>query len=67
MCQHLYYANKNARLQYTPFQETVVSSFFRKSKKVMWKLVLQNDKFPEALSELGRFNLVTDEVSNSLD
>ena len=50
-----------------PFQETTVSSFFRKDKKVMWKLVLQNDEFPEALSQLGRCNLVTDEASNCLD
>ena len=44
-----------------------VSSFFRKGKKVMWKLVLQNDKFLDAFSQLGLFNSVTDEVSNCLE
>ena len=43
------------------------SSFFRKDKKVMWKLVLQNDKFLDTFSQLGLFNSVTDEVSNCLE
>ena len=43
-----------------------VSSFFRKGKKVMWKLVLQNDKFLDAFSQLGLFNLVIYQVSNCL-
>ena len=33
----------------------------------MWKLVLQNNEFPEAFSQLGLFNLVTDEVCNCLE
>ena len=42
-----------------------MSSFLWKDKKVMWKLVLQNDEFPEVISQLARrFNLVTDEISN---
>ena len=43
-----------------------VSSFFRKVKKVMQKLVLQNDEFLISFSQLGLFNSVTDEVSNCL-
>ena len=44
-----------------------VSSFFWKGKKAMWKLVLQNDNFPDACPSLGIFNSVTDEVNNSLE
>ena len=39
-----------------------VSSFFRKGKKIMLKLMLQNDKYLDAFSQLGLLNLVTDEV-----
>ena len=44
-----------------------MSNFFRKGKKFMWKLVLENDEFLDAFSHLGLFNSVTDEVSNYLE
>ena len=44
-----------------------LSSFFRKGKKVVWKLVLQNKEFIETFSNLGLFTSVTEEVSDSLE
>ena len=44
-----------------------VSSFFWEGKNAMWKLVLQNDKFLDAFSQLGFFNSVNDEVSTCLE
>ena len=41
--------------------------FYPKGKKFMWKLVLQNDEFLDAFSQLGLFSLVTDEVITSLE
>ena len=46
---------------------TMCLTFFQKGKKVMWKLELQNDKFLDAFSHLGLFNLVTDEIRNCLE
>ena len=43
------------------FRKQLCLVFSRKVEK-SWKLVLQNDEFPEAFSQLGIFNLVTDEV-----
>ena len=44
-----------------------VSSFFRKGKKVMWKLILQNEEYIETFSNLGLFPSVTEEVCESLE
>ena len=44
-----------------------LSSFFRKGKKVVWKLILKNEEFIETFSHLGLFTSVTEEVSDSLE
>ena len=44
-----------------------VSSFYRKGKKNVWKLVLKNEKFLDTFSQLGLFSSVTDEMVESLE
>ena len=36
-----------------------ISSFFRKGKLMIWKLLLKNDKFMEAFADLGLFSTAT--------
>ena len=42
-----------------------LSSFFRKGKKVMCKLILQSEEFIETFSDLGLFTSMTEEVNES--
>ena len=44
-----------------------VSCFFRKGKKIFWKLIVKNPVFVDAFAELGLFNSVTPTVKTSLE
>ena len=44
-----------------------VSSFFRKGKLLIWKLLLKNDKFMEAFADLGLFSTVTGALKSTLE
>ena len=42
-----------------------VSSFFRKGKQKIWKLLMKNDKFVQTFVDLGLFNSATAETNAS--
>ena len=44
-----------------------MSSFFRKGKLMIWKLLLKNDKFMEAFADFGLFSTATGALKSTLE